>query len=216
MKNLNYIACHEMTEFDLIKDSTRQPTLETLQALRPAVDRDYKQYLNSFATVQHLGDLGYSAAEETALGHCFSSATKAKSDLIARILKFQSNTFQHICPYCQFFTFSSIAHYIPKTEYPSLCVLPKNLLPCCATCNSVKNDFWRENGQRAFLHFYLDTLPNVSFLQGNLTWVGIIPTIQFQLVQNAGISNSLFALVTSHFKFLGLISLYEIGVPRVI
>lgn len=42
------------------------------------------------------------------------------------------------CPYCQFGHVETLDHFLPKARYPSLAVVPDNLVPACKSCNSGK------------------------------------------------------------------------------
>lgn len=60
------------------------------------------------------------------------------------------------CPFCGFGYASTLDHYLPKSKYPQLSVLPLNLIPCCKDCNSVKlADVVRTEGGQS-LHPYFD------------------------------------------------------------
>jgi 5-methylcytosine-specific restriction endonuclease McrA len=214
MKNLNALACSEIAEFDLIKNSKRRRAALTL--LRPGVLNHYNNYQVNFRNIPTIGNTGFTAAENTDLLTCYTSPTNALLTLIGRVTKAQSAEFQYICAYCLYHTVSTVDHYIPKDEYPVFCVMPRNLLPCCANCNSIKNDFWRLGGERLFLHFYNDIVPNLKFLIGTLTLNNNLPIIQYQLVQPATMANNTFALITSHFTRLRLLELYGKGINVVI
>lgn len=50
------------------------------------------------------------------------------------------------CAICSIGVASTLDHYLPKAEYPTLCVFPANLVPECQSCNKNKGDFiQREN-----------------------------------------------------------------------
>jgi 5-methylcytosine-specific restriction endonuclease McrA len=46
----------------------------------------------------------------------------------------------NICPYCGFGTVETLDHFLPKSHYSSLSVLPLNLVPACSDCNKKKHD----------------------------------------------------------------------------
>ncbi len=48
----------------------------------------------------------------------------------------RSSASNSICPFCGFGHVSTLEHYLPKSKYPLLSVLPENLVPCCSDCNS--------------------------------------------------------------------------------
>ena len=45
------------------------------------------------------------------------------------------------CPICGGGKVKNLDHFLPKTNYPLLCVTPANLIPTCRDCNFDKNDF---------------------------------------------------------------------------
>lgn len=64
------------------------------------------------------------------------------------------------CPICDAKNIElQLDHYLPKSNYPSLCVNPNNLIPICGSCNGIKNakEFSAKDGMP--LHLYLDRLP---------------------------------------------------------
>ena len=214
MKNLNPLVCVEINEFDLIKNSKNNRAALTL--LRPRVATQYANYLANFQNIHTIGSAGFLPAEDVDLLKCYKGKTNALSSLISRINKAQTVEFQYICGYCLYHTVSTIDHYIPKDEYPVFCVMPRNLVPCCAKCNTTKNDYWRGITERWFIHLYEDVIPNFPFLIGTLTMNSTLPNIQYNLVQPAGMSKHDFDLISTHFKRLGLLKLYNEGINNVI
>jgi hypothetical protein len=61
-----------------------------------------------------------------------------------------------ICPFCGFGHVSALDHYLPKTKYPLLSILPNNLVPSCTDCNKGKNDAIATTKQEQCLHPYYD------------------------------------------------------------
>lgn len=50
-------------------------------------------------------------------------------------------------------------HYLPKSEFPTLCVTPDNLVPICPACNEQKGTKYTLEKDRRLLHLYFDRLP---------------------------------------------------------
>ena len=69
-----------------------------------------------------------------------------------------------MCPMCTIDTIGSFDHILPKEEYAEFADHPKNLIPCCTTCNSKKNMYWKENDTFLFLNLYLDDIPKQQYL----------------------------------------------------
>lgn len=214
MKNLNPLVCVEINEFDAIKNSKNNRA--ALNLLRPRVAIHYANYIANFPNIHTIGNSGFSPSENADLLKCYTGKTNALSSLISRINKAQTVELQYICGYCLYHTVSTIDHYVPEDEYPVFCVMPRNLVPCCASCNAIKNRYWRGATERWFIHLYQDLIPNLPFLTGTLTMNGVLPAIQYNLVQPVGMSNQDFDLISSHFSRLGLLKLYGDNISNVI
>lgn len=216
MKNLNYITCVELDEFNLIKFSKNLLDRSRLNRISSTVTADYQDYLNNFDTIQSSVPSTYKNGQSKALRNCYSSNTQALANLKDRIYKAQTVEFQNTCPYCLLGTISTIDHYIPQGEYPSYSVLAKNMIPCCSTCNSTKNVSWRASGERIFIHFYNDNILTVQFLFGILSFSGSLPSIRFSLRHSPGITNAEYLLIQNHFRILHLISNYNLSMSKII
>lgn len=60
------------------------------------------------------------------------------------------------CPFCGFGHATTLDHYLPKTLYPQLSVLPLNLIPSCKDCNTGKSAAIATTGESQTLHPYFD------------------------------------------------------------
>ncbi len=54
--------------------------------------------------------------------------------------KIKTSAPNNICPYCGLGSVESLDHFLPKSHYSSLSVLPLNLIPACNDCNREKLD----------------------------------------------------------------------------
>lgn len=69
------------------------------------------------------------------------------------------------CPYCLIGEANTFDHVLPNRQFAHYCHFSSNLIPACSKCNTAKGDQWDDgNGDRAFLHLYLDTLPSQALL----------------------------------------------------
>ena len=217
MKSLKYITCVELTEFDLIVHPKEEPTKTQLINIRPNISNDYDQYLNNFSTIVARLPSNYVAPESIALQGCYSIKTNQRDFLLKRIIEEQTTDFQEICGYCLFHLRATMDHYIPKDEYSEFSVLPRNLLPCCSRCNTIKNQYWRENNRRVFIHLYNDVIPDVRFLFGQLDNPDSTPVINFTLRNNNNtVDHEFFQVIKAHFRKLELFDLYSTGVAKAI
>ncbi|KRT15937.1 hypothetical protein ASU31_10525 [Pedobacter ginsenosidimutans] len=214
MKNLRPLACVEIDEYDLI--SAPKANYAELLRLKPSVSIHYDTYLNNFPTIQGIGANPYNNDDSNHLRTCYTGKTIARGKLLKRIVENQTVEFQHFCAYCLSHTRYTIDHYIPKEDHPAYSIMPRNLLPCCARCNGIKGQTWLDNGERVFIHFYNDILPNLVFIQGHLSYFRNLPTIIFTLQQPAGLANDHFRLISEHFTRLGLLQLYKNGINLLI
>ncbi|OCH28958.1 hypothetical protein A6E12_08760 [Aliivibrio fischeri] len=63
------------------------------------------------------------------------------------------------CPYCGLNHVSTLDHFLPKTKYPSLSVIPVNLVPSCKDCNTGKSSTVATAASSQPLHPYFDREP---------------------------------------------------------
>ena len=217
MKNLNYVACVEINEYDDIASAKNNPTKTELRRLRNAINLDYQNYLSQFVSIVNRSPSVYNQADSATLRHSYKSPTIPLGELIQRIIDAQIVEFQGICGYCLFYPRTTMDHYVPQEEYSEFSVLARNLLPSCQPCNTTKNQFWRQNNHRLFLHLYNDNIPYHRFLFGILTYNQSLPVISYH-IQNQGnvIDAVFFSILTTHFDRLALCKLYQSGTSGVI
>ena len=60
------------------------------------------------------------------------------------------------CPFCGMGHASTLDHYLPKTKYPQLSVVPLNLVPSCKDCNTGKSTAVATTAESQSLHPYYD------------------------------------------------------------
>lgn len=60
------------------------------------------------------------------------------------------------CPFCGYCDVESLDHYLPKSKYPLLTVLPLNLVPSCLSCNTGKSNEIAGMLEEQILHPYYD------------------------------------------------------------
>lgn len=61
-----------------------------------------------------------------------------------------------MCPFCGVGVVSTLDHYLPKSKFPLLAVLPSNLVPCCKDCNTGKLAGIALSAEDQCLHPYYD------------------------------------------------------------
>lgn len=69
-----------------------------------------------------------------------------------------------ICPLCGQRAVSTLDHFLPKSDFPSLVVLPLNLIPACSDCNKAKLDKTPSQESEQTLHPYYDNVAHEQWL----------------------------------------------------
>jgi hypothetical protein len=64
------------------------------------------------------------------------------------------------CPYCGFGEITNLDHHLPRSLYKGLSIYPKNLIPCCGTCNNKKRTVDGEQADQQFHHIFFNNIPN--------------------------------------------------------
>ena len=115
-----------------------------------------------------------------------------------------------LCPACQLSEAEVFDHYVPRSEYPFFSMNPINLIPWCSDCNIKKGDDWLKSGNRLFLNFYTDKIPELQFLYVRLIkYENHTPFFKYYLKKPDNMPKKLYKLIESHFEKLDLISKYE-------
>lgn len=121
-----------------------------------------------------------------------------------------------MCQSCGLDSAPTFDHYLPQSLFPEFAVMPANLVPSCGTCNTIKdNGVLDENGNRKFIHYYFDNLPDTQFLHLDLIYRNEVPTVSFKLLNNTSINPDLFDLIKNHFTHLNLLNRYKEKFPNI-
>ncbi len=65
------------------------------------------------------------------------------------------------CPICGGNKLKNLDHFLPKSEYPLLCVTPANLVPVCRDCNFDKGTYFNTNYYLLPFNPYFDDMEDV-------------------------------------------------------
>lgn len=114
-----------------------------------------------------------------------------------------------LCPYCSIGEANSLDHIIPKTVMPVLSDNPKNLIPCCSSCNSKKSNTWFADGNWDYINLYLDDVPVEQYLFVNLSKEKETIRVKFYLDDCNGIDEELYLKISNHYKKLNLCRRFE-------
>lgn len=119
------------------------------------------------------------------------------------------NRISNLCPYCQLDKVGTLDHILPKTPFPEYSSMPWNLIPCCSTCNSKKDDFWLdEHNKRCFINFYIDDIPPIQYFFADVSVVNGDLEIKYNLRFPAGYPVDLKERIESHYQKLDLVNRY--------
>lgn len=140
---------------------------------------------------------------------CYTGRTKKVKEIFALIEDAQPTRFLKRCPYCGITLPKTYDHYLPEAHFPELSVHALNLIPCCGSCNSTKNNFWKNNTHRTFLYFYQDLIPNVQYLNVNIITGGGSIGAQFSIQTPINIQDPVWQVLFSHYEKLRLIFTYN-------
>lgn len=113
-----------------------------------------------------------------------------------------------ICPLCSHRIVTNIDHYLPKTKYPRLSVVPINLVPSCSDCNKSKLAGYPTTPKEETLHPYYDDIENDLWLEATVNH-STPPTIQFSVTPHGEWDELLSDRVKFHFDSLELNTLYS-------
>ena len=111
------------------------------------------------------------------------------------------------CPLCMERKVSTLDHYLPKSHFPFLAVVPLNLIPACFECNKKKGNTVAKNADDVPLHPYYDDLGNDIWLVAKV--IQLSPTaLRFSIKKPSQWSHSLHKRVENHFTSLKLAELF--------
>ncbi|WGI18378.1 HNH endonuclease [Latilactobacillus sakei] len=128
------------------------------------IEQKYRIYELRTNSLELLMEDTFLDEEKEALQHCYSSSSKALSELKEKIIQSQSKFYQSKCAYCGIDSISCMDHYVPKEKFPEYSIHPYNLIPSCETCNTKKGKlFLQSNGTRYIFNPYFEKEENKVF-----------------------------------------------------
>jgi hypothetical protein len=196
-----------------IRDSKHHVTRSALVAIHPLVTDRYEALSTAISdgTLHQLATSPAAQAAEGILRACYKISTKSLADLKAAILKAQKPRVLSRCPMCSTTRPGTHDHHMPSVKFPEFAVHGLNLVPCCATCNSIKDDDWLdEDGRRRFLHPFVDPIPDVIYLHVQLIAHPPLAAVGARFtIDQSGIPDPAWALVNAHYARLKLVERYN-------
>lgn len=209
MKNLLHLDLEYFDWYKEIVKSKKENEFHLKQSTLDSIENRYNEYVDNFDSSKLIliKDSIY-AKNHPELTSCYKSKTKKVSELLTEIKNSQTTEAKSKCQYCGINKPKTIDHYLPISLYPEYAVLAINLLPCCNECNKKKDNYWKEEGFRGILNFYIDNIPDKQFLKGNIIIQHDLPT--FSLSFDFSLVNKDFSkIVIAHFKRLELFERYR-------
>jgi hypothetical protein len=82
------------------------------------------------------------------------------------------------CPYCGAAPATTLDHHLPKAQYRSLSINPRNLIPSCQPCNRAKGTL-QPQPDVGIIHAYFEDLPDDTFLVADANYAGGVLSISF-------------------------------------
>lgn len=113
----------------------------------------------------------------------------------------------NICPLCGHRTVEQVDHYLPKAKFPSLVVLPLNLVPSCEKCNKIKLDYAPNKVEEQTLHPYYDDVTDHQWLFAEVRETSPA-SVRFFVRTVAAFDAKLNIRINYHFNTLELSKLY--------
>ncbi len=121
--------------------------------------------------------------------------------------RLRSSSPQNLCPFCAQRTVGTLDHYLPKSEYPSLVVVPHNLVPSCRDCNSAKRSYIATSEAEQLLHPYFDNFAVDQWLFAEVH-EGPPAVLSYSVRQTGQITDTEFMRLQKNFSVLDLAELY--------
>jgi hypothetical protein len=197
-----------------IRSRKHKTTRNLLVAAHALIEERYKAHAEAIANSSLASLKGHAEALElsNSLRACYDVATQPLKELKQAIRDAQPKRLLKYCPMCGTTLPRTFDHYMPAVRFPEFAVHPLNLVPCCAICNSTKDDTWLSPaGNRQFLHAYADKVPDLQFVKATLHEMQGLAGVgaTFSLERPDGVADALWKLIESHFHRLKLIDRYD-------
>jgi len=145
------------------RDSCSTIVSENEQTIKQ-YDKDFDA--NTLEDLENKGQLNND--EKDVFLSLYSFQKKAISQLRETVLT-ERGYRNDICPLCECDSVTTMDHYLPKEKYALFVIHPRNLIPCCNSCNQHKSENVYKDGKRALWNCYLDNPIDSRFLYCTIT-----------------------------------------------
>ncbi len=124
-----------------VRDKKAEPTKSDLICIHELISQRYQvfEFLISKREIEIISDTPLSAFKDQ-LRSCYDSSTNALLQLKLDIKNNIPQPLRGTCPLCKTTIPSTFDHYLPISFFPEFSIHPLNLIPCCSTCNTTKNN----------------------------------------------------------------------------
>lgn len=204
MKNIKCYSGDALTFHKNLVNSLKKVVIkDNLLKNELKISTQFEEYKKEFDknNLCNINPYGFDGEDKTNLLSLYSSQRKSLVLLKKELTTNEFNQRINDCPNCTIETVASLDHYIPKDEFPEFSVNPLNLFPCCSTCNSKKNEYWKKNQNLLFLNLYSHFIPDKQYL-----FVNVVSKTEFLFeIKNVhNIDVNLFKVIESHYSKLNL------------
>ena len=195
---------------DVIANKNRRPTDPTyktrLLALNPKIQELFLKHDDKFSKdeLAILTPEVFTNSQKDDLKSLYDYSTTPFIHLKTILMTDANGHIQPLCPFCTINNSNTLDHLIPKTEFPEYSDNPRNLMPCCSECNSLKSSEWRNGNERMYLNLYLDTLPLKQYLFVEFVIKDGTIKASFYIENRENIDNKLFNRILNHYTKLHL------------
>jgi len=115
-----------------------------------------------------------------------------------------------VCPQCGVGRVRTLDHYLPKTRFPELAVVPRNLVPTCRDCNFDKREHYDQDDRSYLFHPYYDNWDGYRLV---IAAVSSSPRIslEYSIAAPQNAPPLIVDRARSHFSVLNLGELYAMN-----
>lgn len=124
-----------------------------------------------------------------------------------------ANTDYNLCPYCSQRSVKTLDHFLPKSTFIPLAVVPANLLPCCSDCNKEKLDDIQLTEDKLFIHPYFDAVSFFNWLKCTVVEKNWPITFSYEVSKDISDQN-IKSRIEYQFNLLKLNKLYADNATR--
>ena len=112
------------------------------------------------------------------------------------------------CPQCGQRQVRTLDHYLPKSQYPLLAVVPYNLIPCCSDCNKDKLAESPDSRELETIHPYYDTFDDAVWIKVEVIEEEPV-AFHFYVCRPDTWTNEKYNRAKNHFEVFKLNELYK-------